>query len=449
MASDIFAKIGDIKGESVDAKHKDEIEVLSFSWGVTNAANIGGGGGGGAGKATFQDLSIVHKIDKASPKLLKACATGTHLKEATITHRKAGKGQQEYLIVKMNDVIITGVAHGGTQRAAGIGDREPRVCQGRPRVQAAEGRRLARCGDSFQVRHQGQQSRLAFDWSRREDLPGQLMEPSESPTRELTLEEAVSFAILLQKNEQFAEAHELYRRVLEAAPDHPRALHYAGVLAHQQGRNDEALALIERSLALEPDQADWCSNLGIVLQSDDRLDAAIDAYRRAIAIDPSHANAHNNLGVLLRATGQPVEAEAAYRAAIRLNPEHIDAYTNLGILLNGLKRTEEAAACYCKVITLRPKHREARKLLALAHCMLGEIGEAGEHLRRMARRRARGPDCAAHAGGLHGSRCAGARVKRFRRDNLRQFCVELRSEARDAVVSCAGARRGNAGGFRP
>jgi predicted TPR repeat methyltransferase len=202
------------------------------------------------------------------------------------------------------------------------------------------------------------------------------MEPSESSTRELTLEEAVSVAILLQKNEQFDQAQELYRRVLETAPDHPRALHYAGVLAHQQGRNGEALALIERSLALAPDQADWFSNLGIVLQSDDRLPLAIDAYRRAIAIDPSHANAHNNLGVLLRATGQPVEAEAAYRAAIRLNPEHIDAYTNLGILLNGLKRTEEAAACYCKVITLRPKHREARKLLALAHCTLGEIAEA-------------------------------------------------------------------------
>jgi len=114
MATDIFAKIGDIKGESADAKHKDEIEVLSFSWGVINTGVIGSGGGGTAGKATFQDLTIVHHIDKASPKLLEACATGTHLKDATITHRKAGKGQQEFLIVKMNDVIITGVIHGGT-----------------------------------------------------------------------------------------------------------------------------------------------------------------------------------------------------------------------------------------------------------------------------------------------------------------------------------------------
>lgn len=114
MASDIFAKLGDIKGESLDSKHKDEIEVLSFSWGVTNTASPASGGGSGAGKATFQDLTITHSIDKASPGLLQACATGTHLKEATITHRKAGKGQQEYLIIKMNDIVITGVSHGGS-----------------------------------------------------------------------------------------------------------------------------------------------------------------------------------------------------------------------------------------------------------------------------------------------------------------------------------------------
>jgi type VI secretion system secreted protein Hcp len=114
MASDIFAKLGDIKGESLDSKHKDEIEVLSFSWGVTNAGSMAHGSGGGEGKATFHDLSFVHNIDKASPILMQACATGAHIKEATITHRKAGKGQQEFMIVKMNDVIITGVTHGGS-----------------------------------------------------------------------------------------------------------------------------------------------------------------------------------------------------------------------------------------------------------------------------------------------------------------------------------------------
>src|SRR5689334_3885744 len=109
MASDIFGKLGDIKGESLDDKHKDEIEILSYSWGVANAGSMGYGSGGGEGKASFHDLSFTHKIDKASPVLMQACATGVHLKEATITHRKAGKGQQEFLVIKMNDVIVTAV----------------------------------------------------------------------------------------------------------------------------------------------------------------------------------------------------------------------------------------------------------------------------------------------------------------------------------------------------
>ena len=112
MAADIYAKIGDIKGESIDAKHRDEIEVLSFSWGVASSGPADAGGGR-AGKPDFHDLSFVHLVDKASPRLLEACATGMHVKEATLTHRKAGRDQHEYLIVKMSDVRITAVAHGG------------------------------------------------------------------------------------------------------------------------------------------------------------------------------------------------------------------------------------------------------------------------------------------------------------------------------------------------
>jgi type VI secretion system secreted protein Hcp len=114
MAADIFAKIGDIKGESLDSKHKDEVEVLSWSWGVTRAASANSGSGAGTGKASFHDFIITHHVDKASPLLLRACATGEHIKEATITVRKAGKGQQEYLIVKMSDVVVSGVTQGGS-----------------------------------------------------------------------------------------------------------------------------------------------------------------------------------------------------------------------------------------------------------------------------------------------------------------------------------------------
>jgi predicted TPR repeat methyltransferase len=196
--------------------------------------------------------------------------------------------------------------------------------------------------------------------------------------RALTLDEAVAVAIALQQAEQCEAAADIYGKVLEVAPNHADALHFSGVLAHQQGQTDDAVALIERSLELEPERADWHSNLGIVLQDQLSLDAAAAAYRRAIALDPSHANAHSNLGVVLRANGELVEAEAAYRAAIRIDPEHVDAYHNLGVLLNAQKRPREAAMCFSKIITLRPKHPEARRLLALAHCTLGEFDKAVE-----------------------------------------------------------------------
>ena len=194
--------------------------------------------------------------------------------------------------------------------------------------------------------------------------------------RAVSLDEAISIAIQFQQNDQWVAAGEIYSKVLEVAPDHPDALHYSGVLAHQEGRSEQAVALIERSLDLEPRRADWHSNLGIVLRDRLQLDEAIAACQRAIVLDPDHANAHNNLGVLLRAQGRLVEAEASYRAAIRVSPGHSDAYTNLGILLIGQQRTHEAVACFCKVITLRPKHPEARRQLALAHCLLGEVDKA-------------------------------------------------------------------------
>jgi len=200
--------------------------------------------------------------------------------------------------------------------------------------------------------------------------------PSDPPPRELTIDEAIALGIELQKQRHFVEAAQLYGRVLEVAPQHPDALHYTGLLAHQQGRSDEGVALMEKSLALAPNQADWHSNFAIVLQSTGRFEDAIAEYERAIAIDSRHANAYSNLGVLLRATGKPTEAEAAYRTAIGLAPDHADAYTNLGTLLNGLQRTKEASDCFCKALTLRPRHRDARRLLALAHCMIGEVDEA-------------------------------------------------------------------------
>ena len=114
MAMDIFIKIGDLKGESIDDKHKDEIQVLAWSWGMSQSGTTHHGPGGGSGKASFQDISITHYIDKVSPNLMLACANGKHFSEALLTVRKAGEKPLEYLKITMNDLIVTSVTTGGS-----------------------------------------------------------------------------------------------------------------------------------------------------------------------------------------------------------------------------------------------------------------------------------------------------------------------------------------------
>lgn len=122
MASDLFIRIGDIKGESQDDKHKDEIEMLSWNWGLSQPGSIGTGGGGGMGKVSFSDLTFTHYVDKATPNLMKACATGQHIKEAKVTIRKSGKTPQEFLLITMSDVFITRVEPSGQSGEAGMSE---------------------------------------------------------------------------------------------------------------------------------------------------------------------------------------------------------------------------------------------------------------------------------------------------------------------------------------
>jgi type VI secretion system secreted protein Hcp len=119
-AVDYFLKFDGIKGESTDAKHKDEVDIESWSWGESHAGR-GAGAGGGAGKVAMQDFHFVMKVNKATPALMKACATGQHIKTATMTGRKAGKDQQEYLTIKFTDVLVSSYQTAGT----GGGDIHP------------------------------------------------------------------------------------------------------------------------------------------------------------------------------------------------------------------------------------------------------------------------------------------------------------------------------------
>jgi type VI secretion system secreted protein Hcp len=114
MAMDQFIKIGALKGESKDKTHKEEIDVLAWSWGLSNSGSAQQGGGAGAGKCNVQDLSFTKWIDKCSPDLMLFCCNGKHVDTATLTVRKAGEQPLEYLIITLEDIIVTSVSTGGS-----------------------------------------------------------------------------------------------------------------------------------------------------------------------------------------------------------------------------------------------------------------------------------------------------------------------------------------------
>jgi type VI secretion system secreted protein Hcp len=118
---DYFLQIDGIKGESQAHGHKGEIEVLSFSWGVSNSSGHAGGGGGGAGKVSMSDFSVVKYLDSTSPQLFEKCCQGEFIANVNLTMaRRAGGGQQDFYKIKLNEVLI-----GLVQPVATAGRSEP------------------------------------------------------------------------------------------------------------------------------------------------------------------------------------------------------------------------------------------------------------------------------------------------------------------------------------
>lgn len=117
MALDMFINLGaTIKGESRDKVQgpKGDVDVLAWSWGMSQSGSTHMGGGGGAGKANFQDLSFTKYVDSASSALMVALAKGSHITEVVLMVRKAGEGQQKYILITMKEVIVTSVSTGGS-----------------------------------------------------------------------------------------------------------------------------------------------------------------------------------------------------------------------------------------------------------------------------------------------------------------------------------------------
>jgi len=117
MAVDSFLKLGTLKGESVVKGFEDQIQLLSWSWGVAQSGTTHMASGGGAGKVNVSDMHITHYVDAASPNLFLACCTGTHYDSATLTMRKAGGTALEYLTITLTDIIVTSVSVSGATAA--------------------------------------------------------------------------------------------------------------------------------------------------------------------------------------------------------------------------------------------------------------------------------------------------------------------------------------------
>ena len=119
MAYDAFLKLDGIPGESTDEKHKDWIEILSYSSGVSQPAVAGRSAGGAAssGRVNMQDFSIVHTLDKASPKLFLSCCKGDHIKVVTLELCRATGDKQKYMEYKMSDVLVSSVRPGGSSKS--------------------------------------------------------------------------------------------------------------------------------------------------------------------------------------------------------------------------------------------------------------------------------------------------------------------------------------------
>ncbi len=113
--AEFFLFIDGVEGESTDAKHRGWIELSSWSWGETQTASSSVGGGAGAGRVSMQDFNFVTTTSKASPVLFLMCATGEHIPKAELAVRKAGSDQHDYLVIKLEDVLVSSFQTGGAQ----------------------------------------------------------------------------------------------------------------------------------------------------------------------------------------------------------------------------------------------------------------------------------------------------------------------------------------------
>jgi tetratricopeptide (TPR) repeat protein len=191
----------------------------------------------------------------------------------------------------------------------------------------------------------------------------------------IPIDHAVKIAMDHHRAGRLAEAEQIYRKVLEVIPEHPVAMHYLGLIAHQIGRNDDAIRLMTRSIELLP-SAPYYNNLGAACRIAEKFDLATDALRKAIELDPKAHEQHNNLGLVFLDQRKFEQSEAEFRASLALKPDAPETHNNLGSALLRLGRLEEAERSLRRTLELDPRFAPALVNLTNTLAAMNRLDEA-------------------------------------------------------------------------
>ena len=197
-----------------------------------------------------------------------------------------------------------------------------------------------------------------------------------SESAALNISELLKTGIDRHQAGQTASAERIYRRILEADPRQPDALHLLGMIAYQAGDNGAAIELIERAIAVRPGVHQYHGSLGIALRAAGRTKEGETHLRRAIALKPGDAVAHYHLGNLLAAGGEIADAAVSFQQAVALMPDHVLARANLALAHRQLGRLGEAEGEYREVLRREPNNSVAHRGLAAVLHERGRLEEA-------------------------------------------------------------------------
>lgn len=183
-------------------------------------------------------------------------------------------------------------------------------------------------------------------------------------------------AVTAHQHGELEAAARQYRRVLEAEPNHPDALHLLGMIAHQDGDYATAAALIERAVSINPGFAQARTNLGHALLAQGKHAEAAASYRRALALGADPPEARLGLGMALAGLGQPAQALEAFQRVIALQPDNAAAHNQAGNALHSLGRLREARQAYGEAVRIQPGFAEAHLNLGFCGQALGDVDAA-------------------------------------------------------------------------